>query len=50
MLNKKNVKIPHIGWNNLEIKKKDSKLLKDIKDGAWVYFIHSYYAIPEIKA
>ena len=50
MLNKKNVKIPHIGWNNLEIKKKDSKLLKDIKDGAWVYFIHSYYAIPENKS
>jgi imidazole glycerol-phosphate synthase subunit HisH len=50
MLNKKNVKIPHIGWNNLEIKKKDSKLLKHIKDGAWVYFVHSYYAIPENKS
>jgi imidazole glycerol-phosphate synthase subunit HisH len=50
MLNKKNVKIPHIGWNNLEIKKKDSKLLKHIQDGAWVYFVHSYYTIPENKS
>ena len=49
-LNKKKVKVPHMGWNNLEIKKKGSKLLKDVKDGAWVYFVHSYYTIPENKS
>ncbi len=36
------LKIPHIGWNALSIKK-DSKLFKCIKDGDFVYFVHSYY-------
>jgi len=40
------VKIPHIGWNQIEIKKK-SKLLKDIKQGENFYFVHSYYPEPE---
>ncbi len=35
------LKIPHMGWNNITIKK-DSKLLKDINDNAYVYFVHSY--------
>ena len=37
------LKIPHIGWNALEFKK-DSKLFKYIKQGDFVYFVHSYYA------
>jgi len=40
------VKVPHIGWNRLEIKNKDCPLLKDIADGAFFYFIHSYYVRP----
>lgn len=36
-------KIPHIGWNNLKFTKK-SELLKYIKDGDYVYFVHSFYA------
>ena len=43
------VKIPHIGWNQIEIKKK-SKLLKDIKQGENFYFVHSYHVIPEDKS
>ena len=39
----KGLKIPHIGWNKLEFKKQ-SKLFKYIKDGDFVYFVHSYYA------
>ena len=35
-------KIPHIGWNNLNIKN-NSKLLKDIKKENHFYFAHSYY-------
>ncbi|MBE6958586.1 MAG: imidazole glycerol phosphate synthase subunit HisH [Ruminococcaceae bacterium] len=35
-------KIPHIGWNSL-IFKKDSPLFSKIKDGDYVYFVHSYY-------
>ena len=38
------LKIPHIGWNALRIRKKDP-LLKNIKEGDCVYFVHSYYAV-----
>lgn len=47
ILPKKKVKVPHMGWNNLEIIKKESKLLRDIKDGSWAYFVHSYLIAPE---
>ena len=36
-------KIPHIGWNSLNITKKDSRLFKYINDGDFVYFVHSFY-------
>ncbi len=35
-------KIPHMGWNSLELKN-DGRLFKGIADGAYVYFVHSYY-------
>lgn len=37
------LKIPQIGWNGL-IFKKESPLFKYLKDGDFVYFVHSYYA------
>lgn len=36
------LKIPHIGWNNLDIKNKDG-LFKGIDGSPYVYFVHSYY-------
>lgn len=45
MLPKGKVKIPHMGWNNLQIKG-DSKLLKGVKNNSWVYFVHSYRTVP----
>ncbi|MBO5060760.1 MAG: imidazole glycerol phosphate synthase subunit HisH [Clostridia bacterium] len=39
-----NLKIPHIGWNALKFKGEKSRLFKYIKDGDFVYFVHSYYA------
>ncbi|MCI0182736.1 imidazole glycerol phosphate synthase subunit HisH [Sulfoacidibacillus ferrooxidans] len=39
-------KIPHVGWNQLE-KSREHPLVKDIKMGDSVYFVHSYYAIPD---
>ena len=39
----KDLKIPHIGWNRL-IVKKQSPLFKYLNDGDCVYFVHSYYA------
>ena len=40
--NIKDLKIPHIGWNSLEIKK-DARLFQGIEQGSYVYFVHSYY-------
>ena len=37
------LKIPHIGWNGLNIKK-ESPILKDVKEGECVYFVHSFFA------
>ena len=37
------LKIPHIGWNGL-VFKKENPLFRYIKDGDFVYFVHSYYA------
>lgn len=37
------LKIPHIGWNALSFKK-TSPLFKYIKEGDFVYFVHSFYA------
>jgi glutamine amidotransferase len=41
-------KLPHIGWNELNIVK-DSQIFKDIKDKSHMYFVHSYEFIPEDK-
>lgn len=49
MLAKTRVKIPHMGWNNLHIRTKDSKLLYGVNDDSWVYFVHSYYVKPKDK-
>ena len=36
------VKIPHTGWNQIEVKK-EAQIFNEIKAGAYVYFNHSYY-------
>lgn len=41
-----NLKIPHMGWNNIRITK-DSKILKNIGNEPYVYFVHSYYVEAE---
>lgn len=37
-------KIPHMGWNTMQIKKKDCPLIKGVPDNSYFYFVHSYYA------
>jgi len=37
-------KVPHMGWNNLQIKQKEHPLFKAIAEGEHVYFVHSYHA------
>lgn len=39
---KTELKVPHMGWNNIRITK-DHPLFKGIPDGSFVYFVHSYY-------
>ncbi|HEX9026996.1 MAG TPA: imidazole glycerol phosphate synthase subunit HisH [Clostridium sp.] len=39
---KNNIKIPHIGWNNLIYNKKD-ELFNSIEEGKFVYYVHSYF-------
>lgn len=40
---KVNLKIPHMGWNSLSFRK-DSPILKGIKEDSYVYYVHSYCA------
>ena len=36
-------KIPQIGWNSIHFKR-ESRLFKDVPEGSFVYFVHSYHA------
>lgn len=38
----KGLKVPHIGWNSLDFPNK-GRLFEGIAEGAYVYFVHSYY-------
>jgi imidazole glycerol-phosphate synthase subunit HisH len=40
------LKVPHMGWNQLEFKR-PSPLFKDLPSGAGVYFVHGYHVVPE---
>lgn len=40
------LKIPHIGWNDLRFPN-SGRLFHGISEGAYVYFVHSYYLIAE---
>ena len=44
----KDLKVPHMGWNTVTIKRR-SPALKDIPDDSHFYFVHSYYVVPEDK-
>src|SRR5712691_3015509 len=41
------LKIPQIGWNQLEIAQPQCPLLRDISPGSYVYFVHSFFPQPE---
>lgn len=38
------LKVPHIGWNALHLKKPEHPLFRGVREGDCVYFVHSYYA------
>jgi len=41
---RKELKVPHIGWNALKFLKADDPMLKYSEEGDCVYFVHSFYA------
>jgi len=40
------MKIPHMGWNDLQIER-PSKILEGIPNNSWAYFVHSYRVKPK---
>ncbi len=46
-----NIKVPHMGWNTVKFKVQNEKfkmkILKNIPDESYFYFVHSYYVEPE---
>ncbi len=46
--NSQKLKIPHMGWNTIR-PKKEVPILKGLPDNAYMYFVHSYYVVPDRK-
>ncbi len=42
-------KVPHMGWNQITISKPGNPLLRGLRDGDYLYFVHSYYVVPQSK-
>ena len=40
------ITIPHMGWNQLQIKDFELPLWKNLPENPWLYFVHSYYVVP----
>jgi len=40
------LKVPHMGWNRID-KRKDSPFLEGIASGDYLYFVHSFYVLPD---
>ena len=40
------LKVPHMGWNQICIRRQ-TPIFRGVEDGAYFYFVHSYYAVPD---
>ena len=51
ILENSDLKIPHMGWNSLIINErfKNDKILKDVDNNEYVYYVHSYFAKTDMK-
>ena len=38
-------KVPQIGWNSLQLRRPACPILRDTREGDYVYYVHSYYAV-----
>jgi glutamine amidotransferase len=45
----KALKVPHMGWNRIIQSRRNEKLFKAVPDNSYMYFVHSYYAVPKDK-
>lgn len=43
---KEGLKIPHMGWNSLHLQN-EGRLFRNVPEGSYVYFVHSYYLRAE---
>ncbi|MGH7796407.1 MAG: imidazole glycerol phosphate synthase subunit HisH [Candidatus Binatia bacterium] len=43
---RENLKVPHMGWNRID-KQKQSPFLEGLASGDYVYFVHSFYVVPD---
>jgi glutamine amidotransferase len=43
------LKVPHMGWNELDIRAAESPLMRDIAQHTAVYFLHGYHFVPETR-
>jgi glutamine amidotransferase len=43
---KSGLKIPQIGWNQLEVARSDCPLFRGVANGSYVYFVHSFFPQP----
>lgn len=41
------LKVPQIGWNQIEIERPDCPLYRGVESGSYVYFVHSFFPRPE---
>lgn len=41
------LKIPHMGWNQLHVRRPEDRLMKGLCNDPDFYFVHSYYPVPE---
>lgn len=44
------LKVPHMGWNQVEQRNTGSPILEGIPDNSFFYFCHSYYVVPDDKS
>lgn len=47
---KSGLKIPQIGWNQIEVAQPDCPLFRNVPSGSYVYFVHSFFPKPEDPA
>jgi glutamine amidotransferase len=40
------LKVPHMGWNRIHFQK-CPPIFRGVEDGSFVYFVHSYYVVPD---